>query len=80
MVSEIFHDPQKEICEVRNQLSYVKRIGFLLGAGTSKALNISDLPGLTKKVREKLEQKYKDILKNVEIGLENGVAYVNKSQ
>lgn len=70
MANEIFHDPQKEICEVRNQLSYVKRIGFLLGAGSSKALNISDLPGLTKKVRDKIEQKYKDILKNVETGLQ----------
>ena len=64
MANEIFYDPQKEICEVRNQLSYVKRIGFLLGAGTSKALNISDLAGLTKKVREKLEEKQKNILKN----------------
>lgn len=69
MANEIFYDPQKEMCEVRNQLSYLKRIGFLLGAGTSKALNISDLPGLTKKVREKIEKKFKDILKNVEIGL-----------
>ncbi len=69
MANEIFYDPQKEICEVRNQLSYVKRIGFLLGAGTSKALNISDLAGLTKKVREKLGEKQKNILKNVETGL-----------
>jgi hypothetical protein len=69
MANKIFHDPQKEIYEIRNQISYVKRIGFLLGAGTSKALNISDLSGLTKKVREKIEQKYKDILKNVETGL-----------
>lgn len=69
MANEIFYDPQKEICEVRNQLSYVKRIGFLLGAGTSKALNISDLPGLTKKVREKIEKKHEGILKNVEAGL-----------
>ncbi len=69
MVNEIFFDPQKEICEVRNQLSYVKRIGFLFGAGTSKALNISDLPALTRKVTEKIGQRYKDLLRNVEIGL-----------
>jgi len=69
MANEIFYDPQKEICEVRNQLSYAKRIGFLLGAGTSKALNISDLSGLTLKVRDKIEKNYKEILKNVEAGL-----------
>ena len=69
MTSEMFHDPQKEICEIRNQLSYVKRIGCLLGAGTSKALNISDLTGLTKKVKERIAKKYKDILKNIKMGL-----------
>jgi NAD-dependent SIR2 family protein deacetylase len=39
----MLHDPLKEINEVRNQLSYSKRIGFFLGAGTSKSIGISAL-------------------------------------
>ena len=30
------HDPIRELSEIREQLSYTKRIGFLFGAGTSK--------------------------------------------
>jgi len=36
------HDPLRELIEIRNQLSYTKRLGFLFGAGTSKAMGISD--------------------------------------
>lgn len=48
------YDPFKEMQETRNQLSYSKRIGFLLGAGTSKAIGISDINELTAKVINRL--------------------------
>lgn len=53
------HDPLRELLEIRNQLSYTKRLGFLFGAGTSKAMGISDIASLTKKVEESLEKEYK---------------------
>jgi hypothetical protein len=48
------HDPFQQLSEIRNQLSYVKRLGFLFGAGTSKALGVSDISALTKKIEENL--------------------------
>ncbi|WP_293938130.1 SIR2 family protein [Sphingobacterium sp. UBA5996] len=48
------HDPLRELLEIRNQLSYTKRLGFLFGAGTSKAMGISDIASLTKKIEESL--------------------------
>jgi len=63
---KIKHDPLRELMEIRNQLSYSKRIGFLFGAGTSKAMGISDISGLTKQVEEKLNGTLKpkfDIIK-----------------
>lgn len=48
------HDPLRELTELRNQLSYSKRIGFLFGAGTSKAIGISDIAELTKKIEGNL--------------------------
>ena len=54
MSAEISHDPLIELDELRNQLSYSKRLGFLFGAGTSKALGISDIVELTTKVENKI--------------------------
>jgi len=54
MASINFHDPSIELNELRNQLSYSKRIGFFLGAGTSKAVGISDIKSLTDAVETKL--------------------------
>jgi len=53
---EYKHDPLRELTEIRNQLSYSKRIGFLFGAGTSKAIGISDISELTKKVESGLKK------------------------
>ena len=53
-MADFKHDPLRELTEIRNQLSYSKRIGFLFGAGTSKAMGISDISGLTRQVEEKL--------------------------
>lgn len=70
MGNDIFHDPLKEVCELRNQLSYTKRIGFLFGSGTSKALNISDIKELTKKIKEKLNDVEKNIFDKVQDSLQ----------
>lgn len=53
------HDPLRELTEIRNQLSYAKRLGFLFGAGTSKAMGISDITTLTKKIENSLDKKTK---------------------
>lgn len=53
------YDPIREMQEIRNQLSYSKRIGFLLGAGTSKSIGISDINQLTSKVLAALDSKYR---------------------
>ena len=61
------YDPIREISEIREQLSYTKRIGFLFGAGTSKAIGLSDIADLTLLIHEKLsaeEKKYYRIIKD----------------
>ncbi|WP_255697677.1 SIR2 family protein [Fulvivirga ligni] len=58
-MSDIQHDPLRELTEIRNQLSYSKRIGFMFGAGTSRAMGISDISGLTKQVEVKIEKDLK---------------------
>jgi hypothetical protein len=55
METQIQHDLVKEINEIRNQVSYSKRIGFLLGAGTSKSVGISDIGALTSNIDENLK-------------------------
>lgn len=70
------HDPLRELNEIRNQLSYSKRIGFLFGAGTSKAMGIPDIGELTKRVEAKVNGELKskfDIIKN---GLDNDVQHI----
>lgn len=52
------HDPLRELTEIRNQLSYSKRIGFLFGAGTSKAMGLSDISGLTAKVEKNIKAEF----------------------
>ena len=44
----------KEIRELKNQLSYSKNMGFFLGAGSSCALGIPDVDGLTNGIEESL--------------------------
>lgn len=70
------HDPLRELNEIRNQLSYSKRIGFLFGAGTSKAMGIPDIGELTKRVESKVNGELKskfDIIKN---GLDKDVQHI----
>lgn len=49
----------KEINELINQLSVSKRVGFFLGAGTSKALGLPDIRTLTNDVEENIKNEYK---------------------
>jgi hypothetical protein len=65
MNGEVIHDPVKELNEIRNQLSYTKRMGFFFGAGTSKSIGISDISQLTDKVENKLEEPHKSIFLRV---------------
>jgi hypothetical protein len=64
------HDPLRELIEIRNQLSYTKRLGFLFGAGTSKAMGISDLATLTKKVEESLNLDHKKLFLKIKNSLD----------
>ncbi|MBM9604114.1 SIR2 family protein [Desulfopila inferna] len=50
------HNLTKELNEIRNQLSYSKRLGLFLGAGTSKSIGISDIAKLTKTVEKNLNK------------------------
>jgi len=47
-------DVLREVKELKNHLSYSKNIGFFFGAGTSCALGIPDIAGLTKEVEAEL--------------------------
>ena len=61
------HDPIRELSEIREQLSYTKRIGFLFGAGTSKAIGLPDIADLTSLIEEALsaeDKKYYGIVKD----------------
>lgn len=58
-------DLNKELNELRNQLSYSKRIGFFLGSGASKAVGISDIATLTKNVAAKLSSPEKDLFEKL---------------
>ncbi|MDR8389506.1 SIR2 family protein [Aliifodinibius sp. S!AR15-10] len=73
-----FHDVAREINELRNQLSYTKRIGFFLGAGTSKSLGISDISELTSKVRSELTSNFESTYNSIDSDLENlGISDIN---
>ncbi len=61
------HDPIRELSEIREQLSYTKRIGFLFGAGTSKAIGLPDIADLTLLIEKALsaeEKIYYGIIKD----------------
>jgi hypothetical protein len=76
------HDPLRELSEIRNQLSYTKRIGFLFGAGTSKAMGIPDIATLTKNVEDALigedKKNFKSIMKSLEKDLQHIEGVLNQ--
>ena len=69
MERKVVFEVVKEINEIRNQLSFSKRLGFFLGAGTSMALGIPGIIPLTEKVRENLNNKYRKNLERIETDL-----------
>jgi len=70
------HDPLRELIEIRNQLSYTKRLSFLFGAGTSKAMGISDIATLTKKVEAALDKTAKNIFSKIKGDLEKDSQHI----
>lgn len=76
------HDPLRELGEIRNQLSYTKRLGFLFGAGTSKAMGIPDIATLTRNVEAALKgddkTNYQNIKKDLPADLQHIEAILNQ--
>lgn len=58
MNQTILHHPDRELKELRSQLAYTKRIGFLFGAGTSKAAGLPDMHELTRQIEKNLSKSH----------------------
>ncbi len=61
MNQTILHHPERELRELRSQLAYTKRTGFLFGAGTSKASGLPDLQELTHLIEKNLSTSYSEV-------------------
>lgn len=76
------HDPLRELSEIRNQLSYTKRLGFLFGAGVSKAMGIPDIATLTQNVENALKGEdkthYQAVKKDLPKDLQHIEAILNQ--
>lgn len=70
------HDPLRELSEIREQLSYTKRVGFLLGAGTSKAMGLPDITDLTKSIEEKLGDEDKINYDKIKASLSDDLKHI----
>ncbi len=70
------HDPFRELMEIRNQLSYAKRVGILLGAGASKAMGLPDIQDLTNQIADKLVAPHKENYVGVKESLPTGQQHV----
>jgi len=76
------HDPIRELSEIRDQLSYTKRLGFLFGAGTSKSMGIPDIATLTNNVEDALngdeKSNYQSIKKSLDKDSQHIEAILNQ--
>lgn len=63
----------KEIKELKNQLSYSKNIGFLMGAGCSCAFGLPTIAELTNTIEKKLKGDSLDQFKNINNELESSI-------
>lgn len=70
------HDPLRELSEIRNQLSYSKRLGFLFGSGTSKAMGIPDITNLTQNVEDVLKNENKKYYQLIKDGLDSDAQHI----
>ncbi len=59
------HHPDRELKELRTQLAYTKRIGFLFGAGTSKALGFPAIHELTIQIEKSLKSPHFDAYQRI---------------
>jgi hypothetical protein len=75
-MTDYVHDPLRELTEIRNQLSYTKRLGFLFGAGTSKAMGISDINALTKKIEDSLDATNKTFFVTIKDSLDKDQQHI----
>jgi|SRR5665647_1784363 len=70
------HDPLRELSEIRNQLSYTKRLGFLFGAGTSTAMGIPDIATLTQNIEDALKGEDKTNYQSIKIALDKDSQHI----
>jgi len=70
------HDPIRELSEIRNQLSYTKRLGFLFGAGTSKSMGIPDIATLTNNVEDALKAEEKSNYQSIKKSLDKDFQHI----
>lgn len=77
MSENIEFDLSKEINELINQLSVSKRIGFFLGAGTSKALGLPDISSLTRDVENNLDEEHRAKYNDVKTNLAESIGTAN---
>lgn len=70
------HDPIRELSEIREQLSYTKRIGFLFGAGTSKAIGLPDIADLTLLINDALSAEGKKHYGIIKDSLPEGLKHI----
>ncbi len=70
------HDPIRELSEIREQLSYTKRIGFLFGAGTSKAIGLPDIADLTLRINDALSAEGKKHYGIIKDSLPEGLKHI----
>lgn len=61
----------REVRELKTQLSYSKSIGFFMGAGTSCALGLPNIAQLTNRIAETLTGKMLDVYKAIREDLTN---------
>jgi len=65
MNTTILHHPDRELKELRSQLAYTKRIGFLFGAGTSKAAGLPDIHELTLLIEQNLSASHGEVYQHI---------------
>ncbi|QJD85942.1 hypothetical protein [Cohnella herbarum] len=61
-----YYNPIREMNEIRNQLSFPKRIGFLFGAGSSMALGLPGIWSLTELAISKLTEEQRQQVNLIE--------------
>lgn len=61
-----YFNPIREMSEIKNQLSFPKKLGFLFGAGSSMALGLPGIISLTELVITKLKKEQQSQINHIE--------------